>query len=117
MAPETKVFIAGVGFSPVSSKDARSRDSIASQVSAATKALLDAGVTYDDVQGGVTSSELGTGAFQSFDEEGISIDEVESGTEFLNSLKLVSNRGSRCVLMVAGEEVFSVLRETLLSDG
>ena len=111
MTSESKVFIAGVGYSPALPRSSPADRFIVALVSSATKALLDAGVTYDDVTRGVTSTggntvSLGSEAFKAFDEEGIAIDEVARGTELHNSLYLVRDRGAQCVLMIAAEEVY-----------
>lgn len=105
MTSESNVFIAGVGFSPAPPGCSSARDSIAALISAATKALLDAGVTFDDVARGVTSMPGGT-AFKAFDDAGITVEEVESGSEIHASFYLVRDRGARCVLMMAAEEVY-----------
>lgn len=102
MAPKSEVYIAGVGLSPFSSKS--SKEFLSSLVSAATKALLDAGLTYDDVDHGVTSSP-GAEAFKSFDEGRIATEEVDGVSEFQMSFNWISDQRARCVLMIAVEEV------------
>ena len=107
MTSESKVYIAGVGFSPSASEGSSAQGVVASLVSAATKALLDAGVTYDDVSHGVRSksSSHASKAFEAFDEGGIAVNEAESGSELKTSFSLVRKRGAQCVLMIALEKV------------
>ena len=110
MTSESKVYIAGVGLSPLPPGGSSTKGVIASLVSAATKALLDAGVTCDDVAQGVRSvrSETfryGSEAFKAFDEGGIMVDEVESGSELNSAFYWVRDRGAQCVLMIAAEKV------------
>ena len=100
MPSQPKVYIAGVGYSPIES-------GVASLVSAATKALLDAGLTYDDVTQGVQSKSLkdGSRAFKAFDPRRIPVDEVESGSELECSFQHVKEQGAQCVLLIATEKV------------
>ena len=110
MTSESKVYIAGIGFSSSPLGGSPAKAFISSLVSAATKALLDAGVTYDDVAQSVTStrgnkSNYGSEAFKAFDEGGIAVDKVESGSEIDSSFSWVRDRGARCVLMIAVEKV------------
>ena len=106
MPSDTKVYIAGVGYSP---DDAFGQESVASLVSAATKALLDAGVTYQDVTHGVTCKTLSSGsiAFKAFGKGEINVDKAEAGSELDVSVRSVRERGTQCVLMVAAEKVWS----------
>jgi hypothetical protein len=110
MTSESKVYIAGVGFSPSPPAGSPAQGVIVSLVSAATKALLDAGVTYDDVAQGVRSVRsktfsYGSEAFKAFDDGDITVDEVERGSEFESSFYWVRDRGAQCVLMIAVEKV------------
>ena len=110
MTSKTAAYIAGVGFSPSPPGSSPAEAFIAALVSAATKALLDAGVTYDDVVRGVTSRRVdtfsnGSEAFKAFDQGGIAVDKVESGCELDSSLYWVRDRVVRCVLMIALEKV------------
>ena len=110
MTSEPKVYIAGVGFSPLPARGSPAKSVITSLVSAATKALLDAGVTYDDVSRGVTSvkdktSTYGAEAFKAFGEDGVTVDEEKSGFEFDNSFHCVRDRVALCVLMIAVAKV------------
>lgn len=104
MASDTKVYIAGVGYSP---DDASGPESVVSLVSAATKTLLDAGVTFEDVTHGVTCKTLSSGsiAFKTFGEREVNIDRVAAGSELDASIRLVRDRDAQCVLMVAAEKV------------
>lgn len=123
MTSDAKVYIAGVGSSPWPPQGSPAKTVSASGVSAATKALLDAGVTYDDVAQGVTNVrsktlESGSQVFKAFDEGGIPVNEVEHGSEFASSVYLTRNRGIRCVLMIAAEKVcFGTLSAPEISAG
>lgn len=106
MPSKPNVFIAGVGFSPLPSSDSQARNSAAVLVSAATKALLDAGVSYDSVSRGVTTAgSHGSEAFESFEKGAIDIDEAERGSELSTAFQHVRDGSNRCVLMDAIEEV------------
>lgn len=106
MTAETDVYVAGVGIAPSSSGDA-----LASLVSAATKALLDAGLSYDDVTHGVRSKQLRSGseAFKAFDEGGVTLKEVSGGSELDVSFDLVKSQGAQCVLLITSEKVCLLL--------
>ena len=113
MTSKPKVFIAGVGFSPLLPRDspAPALESIAALVSAATKALLDAGITYDSVARSMTTTTSstvsnGSEALKAFDQGAIAVDEVKRGSEFHTSFRCVRDGGVQCVLMVAFEEVY-----------
>ncbi|KAF2239481.1 hypothetical protein EV356DRAFT_528079 [Viridothelium virens] len=113
MTSESKVFIAGVGFSPAPPGGSPTNEFIAALVSTATKALLDAGLSYDDVARGVTSDRShtsihGSEAFEVFEEGGVAVDEVERGSELHTSFCWVRDRGAPCVLMIAVEESAAV---------
>ena len=107
MPSDTKVYIAGVGYSP---DDASAQKSVASLVSAATKALLDAGITYEDVTHGITCRTLSSGpkAFKAFGEGEANVDVAETGSELDASIRSVRDRGAQCVLMIAAEKVCSM---------
>ena len=110
MTSESRVYIAGVGFSPSPPGGSSAEVVVSSLISAATKALLDAGVTYDYVAQAVRSergktSDYGSEVFKAFDEVDIPVDEVESGFELDKSFHWVRDRGAQCVLMVAVEKV------------
>ena len=104
MASDAKVCIAGVGYSP---DDASGQEPVAKLVSAATKALLDTGVTFENVTHCVTSKTLSSGsiAFSAFGEGEVMVEKVEAGSELNASIRLVRDRDAQCVLMVAAEKV------------
>jgi hypothetical protein len=99
MTGKTEAHIAGVGVTSGSGDNAL--------VSAAVKALLDAGVTYDDVTRGVRAKSLkaGSKAFQAFGDEGVSVDEAEDSSALEHAAKLVTEKGEQCVLTIAKDEV------------
>lgn len=107
MAPSSPVYIAGVGYSPLPSKNSSTEASIATLISAATKALLDAGVTYDDITHGVVSksSKHGTNAFKAFEDDGVVVKQTEQSSELETSFTLVKDGGAKSVLMITEEEV------------
>ena len=110
MTSESKVYIAGVGFSPLPPEGSPAKGVVASLVSAATKALLDAGVTFDDVILSVTSTRgnilsHGSEVSKAFDDRGVAVDEVASGSELTSSFSWVRDRGARCVLMTSVDKV------------
>ena len=110
MTSKFNVYIAGLGLSPSPPGSSPAKTHIASVVSAATKALLDTGVTYDDVTRSVTSTgdttlNYGSEALKAFHDGGIAVDEVERGLELDNAFYWIRDRGAHCVLMVAVEKV------------
>ncbi|KAI9655109.1 MAG: hypothetical protein M1821_005592 [Bathelium mastoideum] len=120
MTSKPKVFIAGVGFSPSPPNGSPAHDFVAVLVSAATKALLDAGITYDNVARSVTtitSSRVnyGSEALKTLDEEGIAVDEAERGSELPASIRYVRDGGAECVLMIVIEE-FAAVAFVVVSD-
>lgn len=78
-------------------------------MSAATKALLDAGVTYDNVTRGVRHESLheGNQAFEAFGNEKVSVEKVNDGFELQTAAKLVREKGEKCVLVIATDEVWN----------
>lgn len=100
------VYVAGIGVSPLPS-GSNSNKATSAVISAATKALLDAGVTYDDIAHGVRGkkSQHAAKAFKAFDEGGIEVDEVEAGSVFDSAYSLVDENNASSVLMVLEEEV------------
>ena len=99
MAPA--VFVAGVGYTPTNGKD-----NTATQISAATKVFLDAGITFDDVsQGLVAKGTEGIKAFKVFDDRGIDVKEVEAGDELTSSFSQISNGKAQCILTIAANKV------------
>lgn len=107
MPSKSKVHIAGVGSSPSPASSSSSEAVIASLVSAGTKALLDAGLTFDSISRGVRSksSKDASQAFKAFDDEGITVDEVEAGAELDSAFRSVQESGAQCVLVIVGEKV------------
>lgn len=103
MASEHEVYITGVGNTPL---EQSTEDVTRQQVSAATKALLDAGITYDDVTRGVATNISGASAFDVFDKGAIDVDQVKGGSEWMTAFKSVKDRG-QCVLVIASEEVWT----------
>jgi hypothetical protein len=117
---KSNVYLAGVGHSPLKSDTGSSSNShTTSLISAATKALLDAGVTYDDVSYSVASkgSKSSVEAFQRSRTGEASVEEAEKGREFEKSFCLVSERGAKCVLMVGAEKVRSIDALSIISAG
>lgn len=103
---KSKVFVAGVGLSQQSSGGGA-----ATLVSAATKALLDAGVTYDNVVKGVRSKQLRDGdkAFDSFGDDGVPVEQVAKGSELKSAFELVQKGKAACVLAIVADEVRCIL--------
>ena len=91
-----EVYLAGVGSSP------SQKGSNSSSVSAATKALLDAGITLNDVSRGLGSKSTSE-AFEVLG--GSKVDEVEQGSELDKAVSLVKDRKARCVLVIAEDQV------------
>ncbi|KIV86036.1 hypothetical protein PV11_01677 [Exophiala sideris] len=115
-----EVYIAGVGLSPAPSPGSSAKSDITSMVSAATKALLDAGVTFDDITRSVSGStgntpNHGLKVSQAFYEGDIPVDEVESGAELEKSFSRIKDQGAPCVLMTAIEKS-SAVAFVLVSD-
>lgn len=96
---KSKVYIAGVG--------SAEKDSGSSLVSAATKALLDAGITYDNVTRGARRKSLSQGAeaFRAFGDDGVPVSEVDAGSELQSSFTMVQDRGEQCVLVITSDKV------------
>jgi hypothetical protein len=108
MSSKAQVHIAGVGISSGGSED---KASVNILVSALTKALLDAGVTYDDVGYGVRTHSLdgGAKAFEAFGDDGVRVNEANDSSELQDAAKLVTEKGAQCVLVLAADKV-SALR-------
>ena len=107
MPSQSKVYIAGVGCSPSPPEGPPVKAVLRSLVSAATKALLDAGVTYDDITQCVRSKTLSYASevFKALDERESPVDDVEGGSELDSSIRWVRDQGAQCVLMIAVEKV------------
>ncbi|KAK5065164.1 hypothetical protein LTR84_001000 [Exophiala bonariae] len=113
MAGEGAVYLAGVGYSPFSSNDSSGGSPIAALVSAVVKALLDAGITYDNVTTTVAGcrdngSSYGPQVAKVFDNTFIEVKEIEAGSELDEALHLVKTRRSHCVLVFATENSAAV---------
>lgn len=107
MTSKSKAFIAGIGISSPQSGGSDKQVAATTIVSAAAKALLDAGVTYDDVTRGVKGKSLneGAAAFRAFDDEAVSVDEAGDRSELSHAVELVTDRGEQCVLVASFDEV------------
>ncbi|KAI9685609.1 MAG: hypothetical protein M1822_004467 [Bathelium mastoideum] len=123
MTSKPKVFIAGIGFSPSPPNGSPAHDFIAALVSAVTKALLDAGITYDNIARSVTTTSsskvnYGSEALKALDEGVFAVDEAERGSELQTAIRCVRDGGAKCVLMIAIEEsaavAFVVVSESFL---
>lgn len=105
------VYIAGVG-ATISSDGSSTNDYI---VSAVTKALLDAGVTYSDVDSTITGIVAEGGlkvpksALDTFGKTGAPVSEVECYAAFHTASQFLKSGHSNCVLMVGFDKVCDVL--------
>lgn len=100
MTSDAKAYLAGIGFSP-SQRGENGTDSL---ISAATKALLDAGITYHDVTRGVGSKAV-LEAFKAFGDDISAIDESKQGSELETALSSVKEGKARCVLVIVTDQV------------
>ncbi|KIW59475.1 hypothetical protein PV05_03922 [Exophiala xenobiotica] len=117
MASETEVYIAGVGFPTLSLAGTSVKTIVASLVSAATKALLDASVTFDDVtQTVVTLSgntpNYGSEVSGAFCHRDIAMDEVEKGYEFDTSFTLIRDRSAQCGMLNTVKKSHTYLKDS-----
>lgn len=96
MSTKPRVSIAGVGI-------AKAKQS--SLLASATKALLDAGIHFDDVDKAIVSSKDGCAAVKAFDHRGIETTDVKAGTELQKAYSLVSSGDARCVLVLTDDKV------------
>ena len=103
----SKVYIAGVGATHPSQKSQNANFDTMCLVSAATKALLDSGISFNDVSHGVRGrdSKHISDMFRTFRGEDIEIDEVKDGSELERAYQLVNDQNTQCVLAVAEAEV------------
>lgn len=97
MGSGLRVCIAGVGIS-----DSKK----GSLVSSTTKALLDAGISFDDIDQAVTGSNDGREALKEFDKHGIDTQDAKSGSELEKASSLVSSGKAGCVLVLTSEKVY-----------
>ena len=100
MASKARVYIAGVGYSSAS------KDSILATTftSAATKALLDAGITYDDITHGLSAGQESE-MFNGFGATRIPLGKVDTTAALPSAAALIREKGAQCVLLVALEKV------------
>ncbi|KAJ9614310.1 hypothetical protein H2200_002446 [Cladophialophora chaetospira] len=113
MPSESKVYIVGVGSSASSRDSSSATGATKSLVSAAVKALLDAGVTCEDVSRGVISSgsdssNSGSEFFKALGRDDLSVDNVKRGSEFDSVLQWIRVKGAQSVLSVALEKSTAV---------
>lgn len=106
MPSKSKVYLAGVGCTP-------SKGDAAAQVSAITKALLDAGLTYDQVTRSVSSE--GAQAFKAFEEGGPNVDEAGRASLLSDAFTLVHEKGEQCVT-VLGMDKSTTIAFVLISE-
>lgn len=96
MGSSSRIFVTGAGLS-----DSKK----GSLVSSTTKALLDAGLHFDDVDQAVVGSKDGHAALKEFDKRGIATQDAKSGSELEKAFSLISGGKASCVLVVASEKV------------
>ena len=97
------VYVAGVG-ATISNDGSSTNEHV---VSAVTKALLDAGISFDNVDQGVVGAGAkgGSAAFKAFDERGINVDEAKQGSELEKATGFISKQKAECVLVITTEGV------------
>ena len=101
------VYVAGVG-ATISSDGFASSEHI---VSAVTKALLDAGVTYSDVDSTITGFvadgglKVAKSSLDVFGKTGAPVSEVECFAAFHTATQFLKSGHSNCVLMVGFDKV------------
>ena len=82
-------------------------------ISAVTKALLDAGVTFSDVDlnntGFLENERIPTSIFQIFGNEGAAIAQADSHSAFFTAAQSVRSRAANCALVVAVDSVSGVV--------
>ena len=104
------VFIAGVG-ATISSDGSSTNDQI---ISAITKALLDAGVTYSDVDQSIAGFVAEGGlkvpksTLDTFGKTGAPVSEVECYTALHTASQFLKSGHSNCVLMVGFDKVLDL---------
>ena len=106
---KTKVYIAGVGLSP-----SKSDNTTSALVSAAVKALLDAGVTYDNVTRSIIAKDVKNGqeVFDAFNDSDITVDKISAGSEMRSAVDAIGSGKGQCVLVVAQDKVCTLSRST-----
>ncbi|KAK5720328.1 hypothetical protein LTR15_007602 [Elasticomyces elasticus] len=116
----SSVHIAGIG---VSERTDASLDELA--VSAATNAILDAGIVFSEVDQGIAGfvdgvSRVSRECFGVFGEEGAPIVEVDNHSAVFVAIQCIASRQANCVLVVGIDKVRAVLFLTshaYLKDG
>lgn len=103
------VYIAGVGISHLKGRHSASNiEELA--ISAATKALLDAGVSYSDVKHGIAcflgdDLKVSKRVFQSFGKTGAPITKVEGYSGMFIARQFIKSGTSDCILVVGFDQV------------
>jgi sterol carrier protein 2 len=119
--PEPQVFIAGIGLSSSSTwaSSTTTRDGFEElALSAAIKALLDAGITYDKVTHGIgcvndAGTRVGDKPFYALGATGIPICEVDSDAGLYTAASLIRGNGAGCVLLIGPDEVCQFTRRRI----
>ncbi|KPI34869.1 uncharacterized protein AB675_2271 [Cyphellophora attinorum] len=111
MATKNKVYVAGVGLSPSTE---RSGPFV---LSAAVKALLDAGVTYDHVSKSLVSKDVtgGKSTFAAFNDDRVIVDLVANRSLLGHGIDEISGARSQCVL-IAGVDKEEAVAFVLVSE-
>jgi hypothetical protein len=99
MPSKSATYLAGIGLSR-----SQRGESVVGAVSAATKALLDAGLTYHDVTQGVGSNAV-LEAFKAFGDGSVMIEESQRGPELEKGVSIVRDGKASCVLVIAEDQV------------
>ena len=116
MASQPKVYIVGVGFSPLPEGSSPAQDLIGPLVSAATKALLDAGVTYDDIDLTVHGS-VGSETSHAFGQGPLNVNGTGDGSDFVSAFDRLADQGTHSVLLMTVQKVCLRIRPMLLNEG
>jgi 3-oxoacyl-[acyl-carrier-protein] synthase III len=103
--PPSAAHLAGVGISSGNDTDL---DKLAT--SAGTKALLDAGITYSDVDHGVAcfldeQTRISRSVFSTYGTEGAPVSEVDNHSGLFAAVQSVRGGQSNCVLIIAIDRV------------
>jgi hypothetical protein len=101
MATKTKVYIAGVGLSPLA------KGSGSFVLSAVVKSLLDAGITYDHVSKSLVSKDVSEGksTFAALNDDRVTLDHVPSKSLLGHGIDEVARGKSQCVLVAGVDKV------------
>ena len=112
--PDPPVFIAGIGISlwswPRTSLPGIKTKSATHQlaISAGTKALLDAGVSYDTVDHAIGCGDLrgsSSDVFYTFGKTGIPIHEVDNDSGVYTAYHFIKSGSSHCILVIGIDQV------------